>query len=127
MLSERKNKTEYELANMLGMAFEGYANRLLNGQVAAYKGLLEQPIVEVVLAVTETGGIVASPFVPKPPDASQASKIRKLQKENKALNNLIVEQSEKIAVLESPKESFEVVEDTIENHTKPSEVTESED
>ena len=127
MLSERKNKTEYELANMLGMAFEGYANRLLNGQVAAYKGLLEQPIVEVVLAVTETGGIVASPFVPKPPDASQASKIRKLQKENKALNNLIVEQSEKIAVLESPKESFMLMEGSTQEDVKPDEVTESED
>ena len=127
MLSEPKNKTEYELANMLGMAFEGYANRLLNGQVAAYKGLLEQPIVEVVLAVTETGGIVASPFVPKPPDASQASKIRKLQKENKALNNLIVEQSEKIAVLESPKESFMLMEGSTQEDVKPDEVTESED
>jgi len=127
MLSEPKNKTEYELANMLGMAFEGYANRLLNGQVAAYKGLLEQPIVEVVLAVTETGGIVASPFVPKPPDASQASKIRKLQKENKVLNNLIVEQSEKIAVLESPKESFMLMEGSTQEDVKPDEVTESED
>ena len=118
-MSELKNKTEYELANMLGMAFEGYANRLLNGQVAAYKGLLEQPTVEVVLAVTETGGIVASPFVP---DTSQAAKVKRLQKENKALNKTVVEQSEKIAVLESPKPF--VPEYVI---LKESEVTESED
>jgi hypothetical protein len=52
------------LANVLGMAFATYANRVQNGAVDPYLGLLKSPSVDVVITVMETGVIIAKPYEP---------------------------------------------------------------
>lgn len=56
-------KNSYELANILGRAFERYANTVQNGNTQPYEGLLTQSEVEVVFTVDNGGGIRIRPYV----------------------------------------------------------------
>lgn len=55
-------KNDADIANVVSMALATYANRVQNGLVQSYRGLLKETSVDVVLTVTEYGGIFANPI-----------------------------------------------------------------
>ena len=70
-------KDEVDLANILGMAFHSYANRVENGNIAPYMGYLRgKTTVTVQITLNDDGSIsVAAPFEPDlpPPEGPATS------------------------------------------------------
>jgi hypothetical protein len=59
-----KVKDEVDLANVLGMAFSGYANRVQNGAVAPYLGFLKGESFAVVnVWLNDDGSVTVSPNI----------------------------------------------------------------
>lgn len=97
-------KNESELANILGMAFQSYANRVQRGLTGVYKPLLAgEDKVLVSIKLTEPGEIM----VEEGPDIDVfkaeinllEGKVKSLQNENESLNLLIEEQKPEESVL----------------------------
>ncbi len=68
-----KIKDDFELANVLGMAFEQYANKVANGATAPFKAFIDgAESVDVTVTLNSNGSISVTPkFIdfkePEPP------------------------------------------------------------